>query len=430
MRPDKSMLDKATVLETLCALHDLPLWLAGGVAVDFHVGRWTRPHGDIDLVAFAGDRPRLVHELGARGFAVTKDRGWILNLTGSISLAFEERADAVTGDLVVRDPRDGVVPGTYPGVPGNLDPERRRTLDGVSFRVVSAEDEWVFTTGYRAFRPGAPARDRAHRQLLETVIADVDGLRRLIARRLPLHRTGEVRTRPFEGPADLVAMQRLVSTHWPAGRHPGGLAWSIETNQVERLLLVEDGDELLDFTWFEDGLDHTSTTPLPHVMVREATDDVPAPPAGYSVRSVRDDELAARVDVHRASWDPHTLPWHPDHRPEYPPGARSGHSLQMYEGVRRAWMYDPALDLVAVASDGSLAGCCIVWLDERTQVAEIEPLGVVPAHRRRGVAQALCHEATRRVAESGGRQLVIAQWPNPAYPAPSGAYARAGFEVV
>ena len=255
-------------------------------------------------------------------------------------------------------------------------------------------------------------------------------LRPLIARRLPLDRTGAVRTRPFAGPADAVAMQRLASTRWPAGRHPGGLAWSIATNQVERLRLVEDGDELLDFTWHEDGLDHSSTTPLPHVMVRAATADVPAPPAGYTVRSVRDDELSARVDVHRAAWDPHSLPWHPDHRPAYPPEARSGHSVEMYDRVRRAWMYDPALDLVAVAPDGSLAGCCIVWLDERTQVAEIEPLGVVPAHRRRGVAQALCHEATRRVAEAGGRQLVIGQGPNPAYPAPAGAYARAGFEVA
>lgn len=247
---------------------------------------------------------------------------------------------------------------------------------------------------------------------------------------LPLHRTGTVRTRPFEGPADLVAMQRLASARWPAGRHPGGLGWSIATNQVERLLLEEDGDGLLEFTWFEDGLDHSSTTPLPHLMVREATDDVPASPAGYTVRSVLDDELPARVAVHRAAWNPHALPWHPDHRPQYPPDARSGHSLEMYEAVRRAWMYDPTRDLVAVAPDGSLVGCCIVWLDERTQVAEIEPLGVVPAHRRRGVAQAVCHEATRRVAAAGGRQLVIARWPNPAYPAPAGAYARAGFDVA
>jgi ribosomal protein S18 acetylase RimI-like enzyme len=225
-------------------------------------------------------------------------------------------------------------------------------------------------------------------------------------------------------------MQRLASIRWPGGRHPGGLAWSVLTNQVEDLTLVEDGDELVDFTWREDGEEHTSTTPSAGLMRRPATIDVPSPPAGYQVRAVREDELGQRVEAHRAAWNPHALPWPVGHRPSYPPDATSGHDLETYRRVRGAWMYDRSLDLVVVAPDGSFAGCSIVWLDPRTGVAEIEPLGVVPAHRRRGVAQALCHEAMRRVAEAGGRELVISQWPNPAYPAPAGAYARAGFEVV
>lgn len=32
------MLDEMTILDTLRRLDGLPLWLAGGVAVDFHVG--------------------------------------------------------------------------------------------------------------------------------------------------------------------------------------------------------------------------------------------------------------------------------------------------------------------------------------------------------------------------------------------------------
>jgi GNAT superfamily N-acetyltransferase len=423
------MLDKQTALQTLRALADLPLWLAGGIAVDFHLGRWTRDHHDIDLVAFSEDRARLSQELRSRGLEMTRDRGWITNWTRNISLAFEERVDTVTGNLVVRDLRDGVIPGIYPGVPGNLDPSRVRALDGVSFRLASAEDEWVYTMGFRAFRPGAPLREPTHLRLLETMIPDLDALRPRIGMRLPLSRTGETRHRPFAGDVDLVAMQRLVSMIWPQGRHPGGLAWSVTTDQVEDLTLIEDGNELVDFTWQEDGNQHTSATPLEHFMTRDATDDVPAAPDGYHVRSVRDDELTARVEVHRAAWNPHHLPWHRDHRPSYPPEARSGHTLDIYHRVRRAWMYDPALDLVAVAPDGSFAGCCIAWLDPRTGIAEIEPLGVTPPHRRRGVAQALCHEATCRVARAGGRQLIINQWPNPRYPAPAGAYAKAGFEL-
>lgn len=415
------MLDKQTALSVLGSLADLPVWLAGGIALDFHLGRWTRDHHDVDLVAFAEDRARLSGELRARGFELTRDRGWITNWTSNVSLAFEERVDDVTGNLVVRDFADGVIPGIYPGVPGNLDPSRVLTLEGVSFRVASAEDEWVYTMGFRAFRPGASLRGPEHRRLLETVIPNVDGLRAHIGMRLPLARAGTTRPRPFASDVDLVAMQRLASLKWPSGRHPGGLAWSVTTDQVEDLTLIEDGDELVDFAYREDGTEQTSTTPLDRFMTRAATGDVPPPPAGYHVRGVRDEDLVARVEVHRAAWNPHELPWHPDHRPAYPPDARSSHTIEMYQRVRNAWMYDPELDLVAVAPDGSFAGCCIAWLDPRTGAAEIEPLGVTPQHRRRGVAQALCHEATRRVAEAGGQQLIISQWPNPRYPAPAGA---------
>jgi GNAT superfamily N-acetyltransferase len=424
------MLTKREVLSTLARLSDLPLWLAGGVGVDFHHGRWTRDHHDIDLAAFAEDRGLLESALRTRGFELTRDRGWITNWTGGMSLAFLERVDATTGEIVVRDSSDGVVPGIYPCVPGNLDRTRRRTLEGVEFPIVSADDEWVYTMGFRAFRPGAATRDARDRRLLEAEIDDIDRLRPLVARRRPLARTGQVVARPFAGEADLIAIQRLASDRWPAGHHPGGLAWSVTTNQVPDLRLSEDGDELVDFTWPGEGVERSSTTPLAAVMRRAATDDVPAPPAGYQVRAVDADELAARVEVHRAAWDPHHLPWHPDHRPAHPPEARRGHTLEMYEQVRRAWMYDPAVDLVAVAPDTSLAGCCIAWLDPRTGVAEIEPLGVVPAHRRRGVAQALCHEATRRVAQAGGRELIVGQWPDPAYPAPAGAARKAGFDLV
>jgi len=125
-----AVMDEAAVLDVLRRLDGLPLWLAGGVAIDFHVGRWTRDHHDIDLVAFADDRATITAALLARGFEPQRDRGWITNWTGGMSIAFEDRVDATTGNLVVRDASDGVVPGIYPGVPGNLDPDRWRSLGG------------------------------------------------------------------------------------------------------------------------------------------------------------------------------------------------------------------------------------------------------------------------------------------------------------
>jgi len=172
-----------------------PVWLAGGVAVDFHVGRWTREHDDIDLVTFEEHRHGLDEELPRLGFARTHDRGWITNWTntgrdpGEVSLAYERRLDDTTGALVMLASYDGVEPGIYPGFPANLALERFGTLDDVRFRLSSAEDEWAYATAFTRIRPGAPARAavRHNLDLLETVIDDLDAVRAHAGRRLPLH---------------------------------------------------------------------------------------------------------------------------------------------------------------------------------------------------------------------------------------------------
>ena len=55
----EEVLDRLRVLARL----ERPVGLAGGVAADFHVGRWTRDHGDIDLVTFEEHREGLDREL-------------------------------------------------------------------------------------------------------------------------------------------------------------------------------------------------------------------------------------------------------------------------------------------------------------------------------------------------------------------------------
>jgi lincosamide nucleotidyltransferase A/C/D/E len=44
-------------------------WLDGGWGVDALLGEQSRPHADLDLIARAGDLPRIRAALGARGFA-------------------------------------------------------------------------------------------------------------------------------------------------------------------------------------------------------------------------------------------------------------------------------------------------------------------------------------------------------------------------
>lgn len=142
----------AEILDVLRALGSAasPMWLSGGVAVDFLVGRWTRPHKDLDLVAFTPHRGRLERELGALDLALAHDEGWttrwlVAGRSGAdVEIVFVEPASPRTGVLVVPggDRRQGQA-GRYRFVAGYLDPRRYRELGGVRFRTCSAEGEWL-----------------------------------------------------------------------------------------------------------------------------------------------------------------------------------------------------------------------------------------------------------------------------------------------
>jgi hypothetical protein len=49
--------------------HDVAYWLFGGWAVDFHAGRVTREHGDVDIAIWSNDRDRVA--------ALLLDRAWV-----------------------------------------------------------------------------------------------------------------------------------------------------------------------------------------------------------------------------------------------------------------------------------------------------------------------------------------------------------------
>jgi hypothetical protein len=56
-------------LDSLLRRHDVPYWLFGGWAVDFHAGRVTRDHADIDIAIHSDDRAPLA--------ALLRDHGWV-----------------------------------------------------------------------------------------------------------------------------------------------------------------------------------------------------------------------------------------------------------------------------------------------------------------------------------------------------------------
>jgi ribosomal protein S18 acetylase RimI-like enzyme len=73
--------------------------------------------------------------------------------------------------------------------------------------------------------------------------------------------------------------------------------------------------------------------------------------------------------------------------------------------------YIPALDLVVTAPDGWLAAFCIGWLDRQglggRPSGQIEPLGVHPDFRRRGLGRAVLLEGLRRLVAHGAEQLLV-----------------------
>jgi len=182
-RATHSMKTALSTTEILATLREVnaaataPLWLFGGVAVDFLVGRWTRPHGDIDLNALARHRGALTEQLGRIGYR-TADTGWLTQWfqdgTGRrLEIVFlEETADGAV-ELVIRAGDPVGVPGRYPIVPGYLDPARTATLEEVTFRVGSPAGEWLARAAGTDVVGGRPVEPKlAHdRRLLETLLS-------------------------------------------------------------------------------------------------------------------------------------------------------------------------------------------------------------------------------------------------------------------
>jgi ribosomal protein S18 acetylase RimI-like enzyme len=134
-------------------------------------------------------------------------------------------------------------------------------------------------------------------------------------------------------------------------------------------------------------------------------------PPGYRLATVADGvDVDIRVAVHRAAFDPSKV------------------TDVSYGSLQAEGTYDPSLDYVVVAPDGSLAAFCLAWHDASTQSGLLEPVGTHPGHRRRGLARAACTAAVRALAERGARSCVVLSWSGD-----SGAtqlYRSIGFETV
>jgi mycothiol synthase len=123
----------------------------------------------------------------------------------------------------------------------------------------------------------------------------------------------------------------------------------------------------------------------------EPLPDVPQVP-GYTIRPMEGGlELLERCYASGLGFhndDIHTARDNRDH-PEW------------YHHIQSAPLYRRDLDILAVASDGSVASFATAWFDDVSRTAYIEPVATVPAHRKHGLGKAVIFEALHRLKRMG-----------------------------
>lgn len=139
-------------------------------------------------------------------------------------------------------------------------------------------------------------------------------------------------------------------------------------------------------------------------LLTELLPQRPNPP-GYTIRSMGDGlELLERCYASGLGFhddDIHTARNNRDH-PEW------------YHHIQTAPLYRRDLDIVAVATDGSIVSFATVWFDDVSRTAYVEPVATVPAHQRQGLGKAIILEGLHRLQRMGCKVAFVGGYSKPA----------------
>jgi len=230
-------------------------------------------------------------------------------------------------------------------------------------------------------QPGIPDNTRlwedSHRQL--AAFAFVDGYHNLSFEIAPWAKSEDIESEIIEWGMQVMAPIAQVYIK------PVTLDVSCREEDVERVSLLE-----------RHGFERLPLRSLHYV--RRLDEPIPEGrlPQGYQIRAVYGEgEVVALTALHQAAFGTDNL------------------SVD----DRLVWMrvpdYDPALDLVASAPGGELAGSCYTFVsqDENVRTGRNEgwtdPIVVHPKHQRRGVGRALLLRGLRLLADRGVEQAAL-----------------------
>lgn len=155
----------------------------------------------------------------------------------------------------------------------------------------------------------------------------------------------------------------------------------------------------------------------------------PSVPPGYAVVTAEEAGDEVRVAAHQCAWAPARI------RellglPVTGGESASSFTLDRYRSLKAVSIYDPGLDLVAVAPDGSPAAFALGWHDQRSRSVLFEPVGTSPEHARRGLARAVCTAVMRAARDRGATHALVGPRGDDAYPAPRRLYQSLGFSSL
>ncbi len=134
-----------------------------------------------------------------------------------------------------------------------------------------------------------------------------------------------------------------------------------------------------------------------HLYHRSLREPVPAPvlPPGFTIRPIAGiAEAEMRAALQRDAF--------------FPQGSKTYEEGTLRQlAVMKMPYYDPQLDLMIIAPDGTPAAGCICWVDPVNRVALFEPVGTRPQFRRQGLATALMLGGLQRLRERGMQTALV-----------------------
>lgn len=137
----------------------------------------------------------------------------------------------------------------------------------------------------------------------------------------------------------------------------------------------------------------------------------PRAPEGWEVRGLQDTDIDSRATAQAEA---------------FAPGSKTTPETWRHL-VANARGYDPELDGVAVAPDGTVASAAVAWLDTQNKTGEFEPVGTRPAYQRKGLARAVLLRGLRLMRERGMDTAIV--YTNTTNVAASALYRSVGFEI-